>query len=256
MYTGICKLCLGSTPLCDSHALPNSLFNYILRKNDGKAIVIVDDANTPIRYSSDTWDVRLLCAACERLLNERYDAYGMSVFRGHQGGVLRDSIGVNLLRIDRRRLRMFFLSVLWRISVSSHTNYSNIDLPFLWEDDLRFALFEGKPITQSRYTVAVYKMRDSTPEGGFDGENLRNFIMAPFGRSFGNFISVCYPFMGFFVETFLPKVPPKYAKKPGVLYGSTPVFHAPFIEILDIPEIMTMMVCGLDKHLNGKSQVA
>lgn len=256
MRPGTCKLCLRSTTLCDSHALPNSLFNYILRKNDGKAIVIVDDAHTPIRYSSDTWDVQLLCADCERLLNQRYDAYGMSVFRGHQGKVILDSVGVNLLRIDRRRLRMFFLSVLWRISVSSHPNYSNIDLPFLWEEDLRSALLEGKPITQSRYTVAVYKMRDSTPEGGFDGESLRNFIMSPFGRSFGNLMSVCYPFMGFFVETFLPKVPHKYAKRPGVLHGLSPVFRAPFVEVLEVPEIMSMMVCGLGKHLNGESRVA
>jgi len=236
--------------------LPNSLFNYILRKNDGKAIVVVDDAHTPVHYSSDTWEVELLCADCERLLNQRYDAYGMSVFRGHQVGVVQDSSGVSLLRIDRRRLRMFFLSVLWRISVSSHPNYSNIDLPFLWEEDLRSSLLEDKPIMQSRYTVAVYKMRDSTPEGGFDGENLRNFIMAPFARGFGSFISVCYPFMGFFVETFLPRVPHKYAKRPGVLHGSSPVFRAPFVEVLDIPEIMATMVRGLSKHLDGQSRVA
>lgn len=256
MRSGICKLCLRNTQLCDSHALPNSLFNYVLRKNGGKAIMIVDDEDTPIRYSSDTWDVELLCADCERLLNQHYDAYGMSVFRGNQGRVVVDASGVSLLRVDRRRLRMFFLSVLWRISVSSHSSYSNIDLPFLWEEDLRSALAEGKPITQSRYTVAVYRMRDSTPKGGFSGEDLRDFIMAPFARSFGDFISVCYPFMGFFVETFLPRVPSRYAKRPGILHGSSPVFRAPYIEVLDIPEILAMMVRGQAKHLDGKSRVA
>jgi hypothetical protein len=27
--------------------LPNSLFNYVLRRNDGKLIVVADDASTP-----------------------------------------------------------------------------------------------------------------------------------------------------------------------------------------------------------------
>ena len=190
------------------------------------------------------------------MLNQRYDVYGMSVFRGHGIGVHKDASGVSLLRVDRRRLRMFFLSLLWRISVSSHPNYSNIDLPFQWEEDLRLALVKKIPIPQSRYTVAVYKLRDSTPEGGFSNEDLRNFIMAPFGRSYGNFISVCYPFLGFFVEVFLPKVPAQFMKRPGILSGTSPVFRSPYTEVLDIPEIMQVMVRGLDKHLSGKSHVA
>jgi hypothetical protein len=256
MRDGICKLCLEYRPLCDSHALPNSLFNYILRKNDGKAVVIADDANTPVQFSSDTWDVELLCVDCERSMNEKYDAYGLAVFRGHEGAALRESEGVRLVRIDRKRLRMFFLSVLWRISVSSHPNYSNIDLPVPWEEDLRSAFHNGRPIHDSRYTVAVYKMRDTTPEGGFSNEDLRGFIMAPFGRRYDSFISVCFPFLGFFVETFFPKVPERFAKRRGVLHGRSPVFLAPYVEVLDVPEVMQLLVRGLEKHRAGLSRVA
>lgn len=255
MRLGLCKLCLEYRPLCDSHALPNSLFNYILRKNAGKAIVITDDATTPARYSSDTWEVDLLCADCERLLNERYDSYGIAVFRGHEGEVRRESSGVHLLRIDQRRLRMFFLSVLWRISVSSHPNYSNIDLPSEWEDDLRAALYEGRPIPDSRYTVAVYKLRDSTDPGGFSNEDLRNFIVSPFARGYGQFVSVCFPFLGFFVETFFPKVPERFAKRSGVLRGRSPVFVAPYNEVLDIPEIMSILVRALAKDHKEPSRI-
>lgn len=256
MRTGLCRLCLESHPLCESHAIPKSLFNYILRKNDGKAIVIADDKDTPVQCSSDTWGVELLCAECERKLNERYDAYGLAVFRGHEGSTLREADGVRFLRVDRKRLRMFFLSVLWRISVSTHPNYSNIDLPFAWEEDLRNALHLGDPIHESRYTVAVYKMRDSTPEGGFNNESIRGFICAPFGRSYGPFISVCFPFLSFFVETFFPKVPERFARRNGVLHGRSPVFVAPYVELLDIPEIMQLLVRGLEKHHAGLSRVA
>ena len=251
MHTGLCRLCLMRKPLCDSHALPDSLFKYILRKNSGKAIVIVDDATTPARNTSDTWDTELLCKDCERKLNLAYDAYGMGVFRGHLGSVVVHQDGVDLLRVDRRRLRMFFLSVLWRVSVSSHPNYSNINLPYAWEEDLRAALGSGRSLPDSRYTVALYKMRDSTPVGGFDNESLRGFIAAPFGRSYGTFISVCFPFLGFFVEVFLPKVPSALSKRRGVIVGRSPVLSVPYIEVTDIPEIMQTMVSALRKHLEG-----
>jgi hypothetical protein len=209
-----------------------------------------------VQYSSDTWDDELLCSACEKDLNERFDAYGLAVFRGREGTTLVEPAGVRFLRIDRRRLRMFFLSVLWRISVSSHPNYSNIDLPFLWEDDLRNALCKKQPIPDSRYTIALYKMRDSTPSGGFNNEALRSFICAPFGRQYDSCISVCFPFLSFFVEVFFPKVPERFAKRNGVLQGRSPVFVAPYAEVLEIPEIMNMLVRGLAKHYAGMSRVA
>jgi hypothetical protein len=252
MRIGLCRLCLMQKPLCDSHALPNSLFNYIFRKNSGKAIVIVDDATTPAHNSSDTWDVELLCEDCERKLNRKYDAYGMAVLRGHRGSVAVHGGGVDLLKVDRRRLRMFFLSVLWRVSVSSHPNYSNIDLPHAWEEDLRDALNSSRSIPESRYPVAVYKMRDSTtPVSGFDNEAIRGLIAAPFVRTYGRFISVCFPCLGFFVEIFLPKVPAKLAKRRGVITGRSPVLSVPFVEITDIPEFMQVMVSALRKHLEG-----
>jgi len=157
--------------------------------------------------------------------------------------------GVDLLNVDRRRLRMFFLSVLWRVSVSSHPSYSNIDLPYRWEEDLRQALASDRPVPQSRYTVAIYKMRDSTPVGGFSNEDLRSFLAAPFARDYGEFLSVCFPFLSFFVETFFPRVSPAYAKRRGVLHGRGPVIPVPYVEVLEIPEIMNVLVSALRKHL-------
>ena len=193
----------------------------------------------------------LLCEDCERKLNHAYDKYGMDIFRGHLGSVAIHKDGIDLLRVDRRRLRMFFLSVLWRVSVSSHPNYSNIDLPYAWEEDLRAALESGRSLPDSRYTVALYKMRDSTPVGGFDNESLRGFIATPFGRSYGVFISVCFPFLGFFVEVFLPKVPAAYARRRGVISGRSPVLSVPYVEVTDIPEFMQTMVSALRKHREG-----
>jgi len=107
MSIGQCRLCLNQRPLCNSHALPNSVFKSILRKNAGNAKVIFYDVTTPARNSSDTWGAELLCKDCEAKLNHKYDAYGMAVFRGYEGRVVVHAEGVDLLSIDRQRLRSF-----------------------------------------------------------------------------------------------------------------------------------------------------
>lgn len=256
MNHGICKLCTQYKLLCDSHAIPNSLFNYILRKSDGKAIILINDAKTPNRYSSDTWEVKLLCEDCEQLLNISYDAYGIAVFRGHQGHPERGPSGITFRNIDRKKLRMFFLSVLWRISVSTHSSYSSIDLPVHWEEELRESLLYKKAVPSNKYTVAISRMTDSTVCNGFSNEDLRGLVASPFARDFGSFISVCYLFLGFFVETFLPKVPPKYSKRVGILHGKSLIFLAPYIELLDIPELVGVLGRALEKHDQGLSTFA
>ena len=255
MINGHCKLCHQFRPLCDSHALPDSAFKYIFRNSEGKAIVVIDDEKTPAQYSSDSWDVPLLCVECEGKLNEQYDSYGIAVFRGQVGVSTRLADGIHFSGIDRQRLRMFFLSILWRISISPHESYGNIDLPVEWEDALHNALEHDKKLPSSVFTVAVYRLKDSSPTKGFTNETLRSFITAPFARQFSGFKSVCFLFFGFMVEVFLPKLPSAFKGRAGVLVGNSPVFLSPYQEILDIPEIMHLLVRALSKHRSGLTKV-
>lgn len=252
---GICRLCEDQRKLCLSHALPNSAFRLALREGSGKAITITDDEATPVQFSSDTWDIDLLCSACEDTLNKAYDSYGIGVLKGNIGAVRHGQYGVTFSGVDRQRLRMFYLSVLWRVSVSHHDCYSNIELPYLWESELHRALQQGGKVRGSIFSVVLYRLRDSTPDG-FEYENLCSLIIAPFARKFKNGLtSICFVFFGFLVEIFLPKLPAKLINRPGVLAGQSPVFLAPFLEILEVPELLNLMVRGLHKHENGLSKV-
>jgi len=251
----VCRLCGEQRKLSVSHAIPESAFRPALREGSGKVVSIVDDKTTPVQFSSDTWGVVLLCSDCEDKLNKGFDGYGIAVLKGRVGTVSRSDNGITFREIDRQRLRSFFLSVLWRISVSHHAYYSNIDLPHQWENELHLALKHGNKISGSRYTVAIYRLQDST-SGGCSYEALRSFIIAPFARNYKkNFMSVCFVFLGFFIEIFLPKLPAKMMNRPGVLAGTSSVFMAPFQEILDVPELLDMMVSGLRKHDIGQSTV-
>ena len=256
MKQGFCRLCQQIKPLCNSHALPDSAFKLIFRNSDGKAIVAVDDARTPLHYSSDSWDTPLLCLQCERDLNERYDSYGIAVFRGKIGKSTRTDNGVCFQVVDRRRLKMFFLSILWRISISPHDCYFNIDLPHEWEDALHAALRTGKNVPSSVFHVGVYKLNDTTGPKGFTHEHLRSFVVAPFARQYTGFKSVCFLFFGFLIEIFLPAIPKEFRSRNGLLTGASPTFMAPYQEFDLVPEIMDMLVRALAKHKSGLSALA
>jgi hypothetical protein len=254
LQDGVCRLCGDRRALCRSHALPESAFRPLLKDGEGKAIVIVDDRTTPIHYSSDSWGVNLLCRECEEKLNRAYDQYGIDVLKGHRCSVSRGAGWVTFTGIDKQRFRMFFLSLLWRISVSHHECYQNINLPSDWEQEIHSALRDANKVRGSLFTVRVFRLRDST-DGGFSVNDIRNFVAAPFGRSYGRINSVCFMFFGFLAEVFLPRLPSRICSKAGFLVGKSTVFLAPYYEILDAPELINLLATGLQKHESGLSRV-
>jgi hypothetical protein len=62
--------------------------------------------------------------------------------------------------------------------------------------------------------------------------------------------------MSFFVEAFFPSTPKQFAKRPGVLFGRSPVLSVPYVEVLDVPEIMNTLVSALRKELEGPQTAA
>lgn len=253
---GGCKLCEERKDLSLSHSLPASAFNCIFSRPlaSGRAVSVTHDAMTPNKYSSDSWDVYLLCRDCEKHLNEAYDSYGIGVFKGEQCMAKRNDFGVTFSGIDRQRLRMFALSLLWRISVSTHDSYSNIDLPHEWERQLHTALKSRACVRSSVFTVGVYRLRDSHGISSFSMNDLRSLVLAPFARDFQVCISICFVLFGFLIEIFLPRLPSKGMRTNGALVGMSPVFLAPYQEVAAFPELLALLKAGIEKHEAGLSR--
>ncbi len=191
MSYGRCHLCEELAELCNSHAIPNAQFRPILRQGSGSAITARDDAATPIALSSDSWSTDQLCSSCEALMNSEYDSYGISVFKGDAGSVIRRTAdGISFSNVDVGKVRMFILSVLWRMSTSVHHSYLNAHLPTDMKNSLREALFSRQKYTASKLHVRVQRLHDSTPEGGFRSEDFRSVVMSPFIRRHGKYYSI------------------------------------------------------------------
>ena len=256
MQLGTCRLCEEDKELCYSHALPNSAFRFLFKRGSGKAVAFVDDEVTKTDYSSDSWSEPLLCKTCEADLNDRYDRYGISVFKGNACKVERGPEGVTFSGVNRQRLRMFVLSVLWRMAVSPNRAYGNVNLPYELEAEIRDALRAKRNVRPAVAEVGLCRLKESTGIKALSMENLRGMLVAPFPREYVAFRSTCFLLFGFVVEVFVPRPPKKLTRGIGMASGRSPVLFAPFQEVATFPELLNLLVRSLDKQEQGLSRVS
>ena len=227
----------------------------MLREGQGAAISTVDDASTPVRRSSDTWSTDQLCDACERILNEEYDSYGIAVFKGRKGCARQSAVGVSLHGIDSGRLRTFLLSVLWRMSTSVHTAYLNAQLTAAIKEELRVTLLARGRYTGSKLHLSLQRLHDCTPQGGFSPEDFRSVVMSPFIRQSTNYYAICFLMFGFLVRVFVPSLPAKERKTAHLVTVKSSVVFAPRLEFTQFPELFSLGVNSLRKQGYGLSQL-
>lgn len=260
MKHGICPLCMNYKELCDSHAIPDSFFKKILRKDSGKAIAIVDDKFSPISYSSNSWSEYLLCFDCEQHISNTYEGKAVPILRGNLCTVLKGSYGVTSKNIEKSfstsMLKLFLCSILWRSALSSHPGYSGVVLTSQLIEILRKSILHKSDIKERDFTIQISRITDST-QGGFGHNELRGVIISPFfrKRSETKQFSFCYLFEGFFVEIFTPGHRYKALSIPGVIRNNKHDLFIPFLDVFDIPEFVEVAVSGYRKTVEGLSNV-
>ena len=255
MRYGTCALCQRQRDLCESHALPKALFRFLFRRGSGKAVVVVDDQKTKTYNSSESWSDYLLCKECETDLNERFDTYGIYVFKGNGSSIRVSAAGTTFSKIDRQRLRLFVLSVLWRMAISSNAAYASVQLPYPVLAEIRSALHEKRNVRPSVAEVGICQLRDSTGNPSLSSENIKSMILAPFEQPYIGWHSIGFLFFGFLIEVFFPRPPKKFMSGIGIASGTSPVLLAPYREVATFALLLNLLVRGMDKHEQGLSRV-
>jgi hypothetical protein len=256
MGYGRCHLCEQVTLLCDSHAIPNAQFRPLLSEGNGSAISFVDDANTPISRSSDSWSAEQFCADCESLLNKEYDCYGISVFKAKAGRVVRMKSAISIQNIDTARFRSFLLSVLWRMAISPHPSYLNARLPDIAKEELRQCFAKRGRFPSSRLHVTLERLHDSTAEGAIPSEQFRNVVISPFLRTHERHYAVCFVLFGFLVQVHVPAMPRTARKLSWAIDQRSSTVFAPHLEFTNFPEFFSAAVRAVAKEMRGQSRLA
>lgn len=193
-----CRLCLQPHKLCRSHIVPEFLYQ-ILYDDVHRYIELTDVRKGVAKQPQKGHREHLLCSGCEGTIN-RFEKHARRLFVDELPPLIPRSKRIRQhLRIDYSPAKLFFLSVLWRASVSSLPIFKHVILgPH--EEKIRAMLEGGDAGGVLEYPVAVYSLF-------MDGEHFREFMAEPtYMRVEGR---RCYRLvlMGFVVLIYVDKVP-------------------------------------------------
>ena len=126
-HFGICRLCTESHELKNSHIIPSWAFKFIRdKKLDNRFYELFNKNRTIIQDGPKEY---LLCDECEQQIGQ-YEKYFKEAVHLNRHGTdeayERGSLIIN--NLDYKKIKLFFLSLLWRASVSSKPEFENVSI--------------------------------------------------------------------------------------------------------------------------------
>ncbi len=182
---GTCKLCLGENrELRNSHVI--SEFNYAPCYDDKHRLFRISTVGPKHRrYEQKGIREYLLCQDCETKL---------SVWEGYAKRILNDDglylinqnkLGYVLGGADYKQFKLYALSLIWRMGVSTLEMFKFVLLGARHEERLRCAILEGDPLEPNEYPFILTAVT-------FGGKFLPDFIVPPsLARTGGHHVYRC-----------------------------------------------------------------
>ncbi|MBU2875046.1 hypothetical protein KO508_13640 [Marinobacter salexigens] len=168
-----CRMCGEDRKLIEAHIIPRSFYEP-LKENGQIPRIITDKAGVyPKRSQTGAYDKEIVCENCEQMFSP-WDDYGYNFLFQEldEANYISDggrAVAYNFGKCDVEKLKLFFLSVLWRASVSKHDIFHDVQLgPF--EEKLRALLLSGDSGDNSEFAIALSK---------FDAPANKTGILAP-----------------------------------------------------------------------------
>lgn len=163
MQPGVCALCCANTLLCESHIFPRFLYDPI-RDDQNKLHLVTSHTMRPVRSKkqSGVWEY-LLCPTCEGKFN-RYETYYKNDYQTSRP--IEYAKFEVYLSLSYEMIRLFQISVLWRMSISSDPLFEYVDLPDAMREDLRDRLHREDPGEEYEYPCLWQKIRPPRKRSG------------------------------------------------------------------------------------------
>lgn len=185
-----CRLCEQEKELVDSHIIPRSFYE-IGEKNSKEITKIVTntEGSYPKKSPKGIYE-QIVCLDCENSFSP-WDDYAFRFLVGNskrnKKTQLKDIIGLEVRKFNYLRLKLFFLSLLWRSSVSNVPFFGKVDLGD-HEAIIQRMIRERQPGGPENYSILISKFdypRELIPMlspdlTDYDGINAYRFYLAGF----------------------------------------------------------------------------
>jgi hypothetical protein len=149
-----CKLCGENKPLIEAHIIPRCI-NKSLFDPAGSMLRLSKDAEMySSRFPIGEYDKNILCAGCDNSFSP-WDEYARDLLfddfetkyplqKLSKPQTINLTVGHYAVSCDYKMLKLFFLSVLWRMSVSDRPSFRRVHLG-KFEVQIRQMLRQGNP---------------------------------------------------------------------------------------------------------------
>lgn len=171
MKIGTCKLTGTAGVYVKAHLIPKALTQSAVR---GSPFVQGSRGLRPVRRWSSWYDSRLVVREGEKIL-EAFDTWAINELRAHElvwsGWGSTPALSKNhsvipgtawgirdVQGLDPRRLRLFFLSLLWRAAATTRSEFSDVILPPTHLEKLRLMLLAGDAEPLAFYPIQLIQL--------------------------------------------------------------------------------------------------
>ncbi len=172
-----CRLCNMESTLRKSHIIPRSL---ILKAKDGDSQLHVFTNNEKPTYSNSDPKENLLCDSCEQFLSINYEKDGIELLKNKRNVVKRTN-HIEFINFNYKSWYLFYLSILWRASISTINQFNNINL--LQIENLAKQCVFNNTINISKHLdmdeiikINMFKVVDKSKK--IDEKTLRNLLIS------------------------------------------------------------------------------
>ena len=185
-----CKFCNEEKKLIKAHAIPESFFRPLRDGNTPPKLVTNKTGVYPKKSPIGIYDTTILCRDCEDQFGPWDDYAQLLLLQKFQNAdKLKHNgkeVGYKVLSFDYNKLKLFFISVLWRAHASSQPFYSRIKLgPFA--DIAKDHIINKDPGSPDDFAVILAYFEEPIGMSNFDpfiekydGLNYYRFYMAGF----------------------------------------------------------------------------
>lgn len=157
-------MCLKNKKLVKAHIIPAGFYRYM--KSDSRPLEIRSNITGEYKRRSHVgiYDNTILCGECEELF-QKYDDYAQRLLLPDPKeaeyilNAKGEEEGCKLNNVNYNYLKLFFLSILWKASVSTRKEFSKVSAgPF--EEELKRMIQAGDPGKQDVFSITVTRFND------------------------------------------------------------------------------------------------
>lgn len=153
----MCRLCLKPGPLRESHVLPEFLYKPMYDEKH-RFMIISPNPDVSIKRPQKGLKEYLLCEKCEQHLGRLEKYIKEVIYDGKHVTHKRLANQLILHGLDYKNVRLYYLSLLWRMSVSKQRMFRDVDLGVRHEEKLRRMILDenpGEPQEYGFYCIAL-----------------------------------------------------------------------------------------------------